>query len=137
MARRPRRTTIDPAWLQHGDIGAATADYDEYFADEPGTHPLGVVLDKLLGDLPELEADAVAMVCIAGLSYREAGEYQGCDKKTVWRRVQRGLARLAEKLSTQWAAELLQHHLADGVDPAVVGPELYDAFWTDAYRHSQ
>lgn len=119
--RRPRRTTIDPSWLADGDIGFHAATEDVVYGDERGTEQtLALILDRLVERLPSPDREAVELVAMSGLSYRDAGNVLGCDKKTAWRYVRRGLESLRATLtSTPWIADLLVGRVP--LDQAPVG----------------
>lgn len=54
-----------------------------------------VSLDRLFGQLPEKQAEAIEMVKIAGLSIREAAEKTGQSESLVKVNIHRGLKKLA------------------------------------------
>ncbi len=98
--RRPRRTTLDPAALESGDIGSQTAVYDTYF-DGDVEPTLRIVVQHFLDRLEEPQKSAVEMCIMKRVTYKEAAEWftiergRNTDPKTVWRWAQQGLTLLA------------------------------------------
>lgn len=107
-----RRTTsyVDPAYFESGNIGAETADRDEYFAADYESADR-IVLDSFVSLLPEYRKSAVEMCVMAGWTYEEAAAEISVrrgvktDKKTVWRWARAGLEDLQVWLrSSPWVA---------------------------------
>lgn len=116
--RRPRRTTLDPAALESGDIGAQTASTDRYF--DGGVEPtIRIVVGHFLERLDEPQKSAVQMCIMKRMTYKEAAEWftieRGIktDPKTVWRWAQQGVDRLGKMFEkARWVS---------GIEPRVPG----------------
>ena len=114
--RRPRRTTLDPAALESGDIGRQTAVEDTYF--DGGVEPtLRIVMHHFLEKLQEPQKTAVEMCIMKRMTYKEAAEWftaergKTTDPKTVWRWAQQGVAQLATMFeNAKWT---------HGIDPRI------------------
>ena len=110
--RRPRRTTLDPAALESGDIGWQTAVEDNYF--DSGVEPtLRIVVHHFLERLDEPQKTAVEMCIMKRMTYKEAAEWftaergRPTDPKTVWRWAQQGVERLAIMFeNAKWATAI-------------------------------
>lgn len=93
-------------------IQSALVHYDEYFFEEYGTTTLGLVMDKILEDLPEKLRDAVTLVHLRNMSYREAGRTLNIDHKTVKTRVNEGIDIMRSRLvDSIWVSEMLRGYL--------------------------
>lgn len=110
--RRPRRTTLDPAALESGQIGSQTATEDRYF--DGGVEPtLRIVVQNFVARLDEPQRTAVEMCIMKRVTYKEAAEWftlergKTTDPKTVWRWAQQGLAKLAIMFdNAKWASAI-------------------------------
>ncbi len=81
---------------------------DTYFENEDGATTLGIVLDKILEELPPELEEAVRLVHLAGISYRSAARTVGVDHKTIKARAERGVVILRNRLTdTIWLSSLL------------------------------
>lgn len=93
-------------------IENALIHYDEYFFEEYGTTTLGIVMDKILEDLPVKLREAVTLVHLRSMSYREAGRMLDIDHKTVKTRVEKGIEIMRARLvDSVWVAEMLRGYL--------------------------
>jgi len=98
--------------------------YDEYFTEQDGTTTLGIVLDRILEELPDELEEAVRLVHLAGISYRSAGRTIGVDHKTVKARADRGVTILRKRLTdTVWLATLIGGMVPDAEHKPVSSPE--------------
>lgn len=111
--RRPRQTSLNPAFLDSGSIGAATASHDEYFTQRPEP-TLRIVLDQFLQRVPEPQKTAVEMCVMKRVTYKDAADWfttsRGIttDPKTVWRWAQQGVAMMGKMLANAaWAGAVL------------------------------
>ena len=110
--RRPARTTLDPAALESGSIGAQTATEDTYF--DGGVEPtLRIVVTHFLERLEEPQKTAVEMCIMKRMTYKEAAEWftaergRTTDPKTVWRWAQQGVQQLARMFErAKWATAI-------------------------------
>jgi hypothetical protein len=100
---------FDPQSIETiGPILEKLAVYDEYFAEQDGVTTLGIVLDRILEELPDELEESVRLVYLAGISYRSAGRTIGVDHKTVKARAERGIKILRTRLTdTVWLATLV------------------------------
>jgi DNA-directed RNA polymerase specialized sigma24 family protein len=98
---RPKRTSLDPAAFERGEIGRQTA-VDVRLGKEE--RPIGILLRELVETLPQPDRSAVQLVTMEGLSLYEAAEIMEveigylADSKTIWRWARRGEKRLRKKL---------------------------------------
>ena len=106
---------FDPAMVEHiGVLRDALVHYDEYFFEQEGTTTLGMVMDKILEELPEEISEAVMLVHLEGRSLRAAGRIMGVDHKTVKSRVEKGIAAMRKRLTDSvWIAEMLRGYIPD------------------------
>lgn len=104
---------FDPSTVEHiGVLRDALVHYDEYFFETEGTTTLGMVMDKILDDLPEEIAEPVRLVHLEGRSLRAAGRILGIDHKTVKARVDKGVDAMRQRLTDSvWIAEMLRGYL--------------------------
>jgi len=114
--KRPNTTTIDPAWLSSGSIGAQTAIYDE--AQRNGDDVLRIVLDDFVNLLPEWQRSAVQMTVMANMTYREASEIISTlrgiptDRKTVWRWSKSGVEQIMEWMrKSPWVGAITRNKI--------------------------
>lgn len=117
---------FDPSTVEHiGVLRDALVHYDEYFFETEGTTTLGMVMDKILDDLPEEIAEPVRLVHLEGRSLRAAGRILGVDHKTVKARVEKGVAAMRQRLTDSvWIAEMLRGYLPkDTLLPPVPSPQ--------------
>ena len=90
---RPKRTSLDPASFERGEIARQTAVFDDV---EPEVRPMGLVLLQLVQQLQQPDRTAVELVTMQGLSLYEAAEIMEvelgylADSKTIWRWCKRG-----------------------------------------------
>lgn len=100
--------------------------YDEYFFEEPDRHTtLAIVLDRILADLPEDQAEPVRLVHLEGRSLREAGAILGIDHKTVKARMEKGVTALRRRLlDSMWVASMLRGYIPKD---EILEPEGLDA----------
>lgn len=89
-ARRPASESIDERLEQIEDRRAET----------PEAHLERAELHAMIAGLPPDFRDAVVLVDLVGLSYREAGRLLGVKEATVTTRLHRGRQRLARELRT-------------------------------------
>jgi DNA-directed RNA polymerase specialized sigma24 family protein len=114
--RRPRRTTLDPAALESGEIGRQTSAEDAYF--NGGVEPtLRIVVHHFLERMQDPQKSAVEMCIMKNMTYKEAAGWftlergRRTDPKTVWRWAQQGVAQLATMFeNAKWA---------HGIDPRI------------------
>lgn len=97
-------------------LGAMSAT-DEYFKEEKPEDPLVLVVEALLGTLPEDERSVVEMCLMSGISMHEAARIMGYinksgkeDHKKVQRRIQWALRKLRENLESQSFASAIAGH---------------------------
>lgn len=114
---RPKRTSLDPSWFEHGAIAKQTATLDTYPSSDADATPgaLLMVLDEMVQQLPEPDRSAVQMTVMSGYSYQEAAEMlepqlgRLVDRKTLWRWARRGLLTVKERLGdAPWASVLTE-----------------------------
>jgi DNA-directed RNA polymerase specialized sigma24 family protein len=84
--------------------------HDEYFADEPKKDDaLTYVLEYVLDQLPQEEADAVRILNIQGSTLRAAGRELGVDHKTVKARAARGVQLMRRHMVNHpWILDILE-----------------------------
>ena len=117
------------AWTQFGHFGGPGRDndalvyHDTYPSlDAADDRSLGLVVDRLLADLPHGQRRAVELTVLAGMSYRDAARYLDLtaggepDGKRVWRQARRGLAAIRRRLETGWPEAIAGHRLPDTED---------------------
>jgi DNA-directed RNA polymerase specialized sigma24 family protein len=98
---RPKRTSLDPASFERGEIARQTAVEVRLGGV---SRPVGMVLQELVASLPQPDRSAVQLVTMEGLSLYEAAEIMEvelgylADSKTIWRWARRGEKRLRKKL---------------------------------------
>jgi DNA-directed RNA polymerase specialized sigma24 family protein len=108
--RRPRQTTLNPDFLESGNIGAATAVHEQYFSERPEP-TLRIVIDQVLQRVTEPQKSALEMCVMKRMTYKEASEWftsqRGIDTdpKTVWRWAQQGVEQMGRMLAgAAWAS---------------------------------
>jgi DNA-directed RNA polymerase specialized sigma24 family protein len=95
-----------------GPIRDTLVHYDEYFSEDPAVSTLAIVMDQVLVQLPETQADCVRLVYLEGHSYRTAGKILGIDHKTVKARADKGVAAMRARLvDSVWIAEMLRGYI--------------------------
>jgi len=120
-----RHWLFDPQSIETiGPILEKLAVYDEYFTEQDGTTTLGIVLDRILEELPDELEEAVRLVHLAGISYRSAGRTLNVDHKTVKARAERGVTILRKRLTnTVWLTSLIGGMLPDSEQIPVSSPD--------------
>jgi hypothetical protein len=115
---------FDPQSIETiGPILEKLAVYDTYFTEDDGVTTLGIVLDRILEELPDELEEAVRLVYLAGISYRSAGRTIGVDHKTVKSRAERGVKILRARLTdTVWLATLVGDMLPSNISSNRVEP---------------
>lgn len=110
-----RAIRVDPSWLGAGSFGAQ---FEELLSRRPEMAPkvLAIVLDEAVNGLPEAQGEAVQMVVMAGMSYRQASDLTGVNKGTLHRRVQAGLEQIERALRAPWVQVFIGEHLPDQED---------------------
>ena len=118
----PTKTSlVDPEYFASGEIGAQTADHDEYFK-QGGEKTLRILIGYFVEQLEEPKRTAVQMCVMQGHSYAQAarviGEERGrdTDPKTVWRWARKGLQDLARMLDAAKWAPAIEPKLPEGQD---------------------
>lgn len=109
-----RKTWLfDPSTVERVEVlRDALVHHDKYFFEEYGTSTLGIVMDKILEDLPPEIAQAVKLVHLENNSYRSAARIIGVDHKTVKARVDKGVIEMRRRLvDSVWIAEMLRTYL--------------------------
>lgn len=104
---------FDPSTVEHvGVLRDALIHNDEYFFEDEGTPTLGMVMDRILDELPEDISESVRLVHLEGRSLRAAGRILNIDHKTVKSRVDKGVAAMRKRLTDSvWIAEMLRGYL--------------------------
>lgn len=121
--RRPRRTSLDPAWFRNGDIGHQTAVTDRYFLEALPADVLTMVVDRLVERLDEPDRSCVQMVTLGGMTYQECAELlEASHRKTVWKWEKRGLEQIKEWIgSAGWLREMIAERLPEDVAAEAAG----------------
>jgi DNA-directed RNA polymerase specialized sigma24 family protein len=95
-----------------GPIRDQLVHHDAYFSEEYDTNTLAIVMDHVLEDLPEEQAECVKLVYLEGRSLREAGRTLGIDHKTVKSRAAKGVEAMRARLvDSVWIAEMLRGYI--------------------------
>jgi DNA-directed RNA polymerase specialized sigma24 family protein len=95
-----------------GPIRDQLVHHDTYFSEEYDTNTLAIVMDHVLDDLPEEQAECVKLVYLEGRSLREAGRTLGIDHKTVKARAAKGVEAMRARLvDSVWIAEMLRGYI--------------------------
>jgi DNA-directed RNA polymerase specialized sigma24 family protein len=104
---------FDPSTVEHvGVLRDALIHHDEYFFEDEGTPTLGMVMDRILDELPEDISESVRLVHLEGRSLRAAGRILNIDHKTVKSRVDKGVEAMRKRLTDSvWIAEMLRGYL--------------------------
>lgn len=136
---RPQRASLDPLWLEYGQIAEQTSMglYDLFPSESLDV--ISLVLDRLVERLPEPERTCVSMCVMKGATYREAAEILTADRrakkpdappvhrKTAHRWAQRGLDQIRTwLLDTAWLRELMAGHIPDQPTPDGTSPARLD-----------
>ncbi len=108
-----RRPQVD-SWSEHGDgtepsILAASATCGE---PSPQTRLLqkerGELLEQLLAELPEPQADALRLRFYGGLKFQEIAEAMGCSLSSAKNRVRCGLEKMSVRITSDELAPVFE-----------------------------
>jgi RNA polymerase sigma-70 factor (ECF subfamily) len=86
----PGESSLAPVAMASGEAGPA----DQAMAREQAA-----VLESLLDQLPEVQADALRLRFFGGLKFHEIAEAMGCSLSSAKQRVRLGLTRMSELMS--------------------------------------
>jgi DNA-directed RNA polymerase specialized sigma24 family protein len=96
-----------------GPIRDQLVHYDTYFEEEEtDENTLAIVMDHVLEQLPEEQADAVRLIYLEGRTHRDAGRTLGVDHKTAKARADKGIESMRSRLvDSMWIAEMLRGYI--------------------------